>query len=192
MNPKVDAFLARTKTWRDEFEALRAVLGALPLEEALKWGRPCWTRNGKNIVLMHGFKEYCALLFFKGALLPDPENVLVTLTDTAQAQRQIRFTEAAQVHVLRETIVAYVERAIAVEEAGLKVAFRKVEEYPIPEEFQVRLDADSALAEAFGGLTPGRRKAYLLHFAGAKQSATRAARVEKNLSRILEGKGLLD
>lgn len=192
MHPKVDAFLERADAWKSEFEALRAILLELPLEEDLKWGQPCYTVDGKNIVLMHGFKEYCALLLFKGALLQDPEGILVAMTDNTQSARQIRFASVGDVRRRKKALKSYVQNAIAIEKAGLKVAFKKTTEFSVPDEFQVQLDGDSKLKKAFESLTPGRQRAYLLHFSGAKQSATRTARVEKHLSRILEGKGLDD
>lgn len=192
MNPKVDAFLERTKAWKSEFEALRALLLKLPLDEDLKWGQPCYTDSGRNIVLMHGFKEYCALLFFKGSLLQDPDGILVAMTDNTQSARQIRFTSVEEIRRMKKTLKKYVEQAIAIEQAGLKVVFKPTTEFQVPEEFQTRLDTNRTLKKAFESLTPGRQRAYLLHFSGAKQSATRAARVEKNMSRILEGKGLDD
>jgi uncharacterized protein YdeI (YjbR/CyaY-like superfamily) len=189
---KVDAFLEREKTWRPEFERLRAILGSSGLEEGLKWGQPCYSLEGANIVLMHGFKGYCALLFFKGALIEDSEGVLIQQTDNVQGARQMRFAGVADIERLGNVITDYVGRAIAVERSGAKVAFRKTSDFAMPEEFRSRLEAEPALRAAFEGLTPGRQRAYLLHFGGAKQATTRAARVEKCVERILAGKGLDD
>lgn len=191
-NPKVDAFMARTDQWRAEFEALRAILRQAPLTEELKWGQPCYALNGSNVVLMHGFKDYCALLFMKGALMSDPEGILIQQTENVQSARQIRFNALDQITGRAATLSAYVEAAIAVEKAGLKVDFKKTTEFSMPEEFRVRLDEDAALKEAFEGLTPGRQRAYLLHFSSAKQSKTREARVEKCIPQIMDGLGLDD
>lgn len=191
-NPKVDAFMARAKTWRAEFEALRAIALDCALTEELKWGQPCYTQDDHNVVLMHGFKDYCALLFHKGALLKDPKGILVQQTENVQSARQIRFTSAAQITKMRATLKAYIREAMAVDKAGLKVAMKATEEFTMPVEFQVQLDRHSALRSAFKALTPGRQRGYLLHFAGAKQSKTREARVEKCIPRILDGMGLDD
>lgn len=191
-SPKVDAFLDRQTSWRAEFEKLRSILLASELAEDLKWGQPCYSLNGGNVVLMHGFKDYCALLFMKGALIDDPDKVLVQQTENVQSARQIRFTSPDEVERMDNVIKAYVEKAIEVERSGAKVAFKTAEQFAVPEEFQARLDQDPALTAAFEALTPGRRKAYLLHFAGAKQSKTRQARVEKCIAQILAGRGLDD
>lgn len=192
MNPKVDAFLKREKKWRAEFEKLRAIVLDTGLEEELKWGKPCYSLDGKNVVLMHGFKEYCALLFHKGALLKDPKRVLVQQTANVQAARQIRFTSVEQVTRLEKTVKAYVRAAIANERAGLQVQFKKTEDFPMPEELASRLAGNRKLKAAFTALTPGRQRAYIFHFSQAKQSKTRAARVEKHIPRILAGLGLDD
>ncbi|GAB3255028.1 YdeI/OmpD-associated family protein [Chitinimonas naiadis] len=192
MNPKVDAFLSKTKQWREEFETLRAILLDCKLTEELKWGVPCYVAEGSNIVLIHGFKDYCAVLFFKGALLKDPKGVLVIQTENVQAARQIRFTSLQEVTQQEATLRSYVQEAIAVEKAGLKVPFKQTAEFAIPEEFQIKLDSTPALKTAFEALTPGRQRAYLLHFSTAKQSKTRASRVEKAIPLILDGKGLDD
>ena len=189
-NPKVDAYLEREKAWREEFEALRMILRDFGLSEDFKWGHPCYALDKTNIVLMHGFKEYCALLFFKGALMKDPSGILVQQTENVQAARQIRFTSADEIRRMANMLKSYVQEAIEVEKAGLKVEFKK--EFEIPEEFQSRLDESPDLRAAFEALTPGRQRGYILHFSGAKQSKTRQARVEKYISQILEGKGIDD
>lgn len=191
-NPKVDAYFARAKTWREEMQALRAILLATPLTEELKWGKPCYTIEGHNILVLAPFKEYCALLMVKGALMKDPKGILLQPTENSQAGRQIRFSSLQQISKRKAALKGYIADAIAVEKSGAKVAMKTVAEYPVPEEFQARLDGLPALRDAFEALTPGRRKGYLLHFSGAKQSVTRAARVEKCIPRILEGKGIDD
>lgn len=165
------------------------LFGGSGLNEELKWGQACYDLNGSNVVLIHGFRDYCAILFMKGTLLKDPKGMLVQQTKNVQAARQIRFTSLADIKMQSVAVTAYIREAIAVEKSGAKVAMKSAAQFDVPEEFQRRLDADPALAEAFHGLTPGRRKGYLLHFAGAKQSATRAARVEKHAPRILQGLG---
>ena len=192
MNPKVDAYLKRQTTWRKEFTKLREILVRTELVEELKWGHPCYTLEGKNVVLMHGFKEYCALLFHKGALLKDPKGVLVQQTENVQSARQIRFTSLAEVTKLAPTVKAYVSEAIKVERAGLKVKTKKTEEFNVPEEFATKLAANAKLKAAFAALTPGRQRGYLLHFSKPKQSTTRAAQVAKHSPRILKGLGLDD
>jgi uncharacterized protein YdeI (YjbR/CyaY-like superfamily) len=189
---KVDAFMERTKNWQDEFALLREILLASGLTEDLKWGQPCYTLDGRNVVLMHGFKEYCALLFFKGALLKDPKGILVQQTENVQSARQVRFTSPAQVSKLKTALKAYVKEAIAVEQSGAKVEFKKTTEFSMPEEFQRALDSNSALRSAFQDLTPGRQRGYLLHFSSAKQAKTRDARIEKCTPMILDGLGLDD
>lgn len=190
LNPKVDAYLAREKAWREEFTALRAILRDFDLSEEFKWGHPCYALGKTNIVLMHGFKEYCALLFFKGALMKDPSGILIQQTENVQAARQIRFTSADEIKRMANMLKSYVQEAIEVEKAGLKVEFKK--EFEIPEEFQSELDQHADLKKAFEALTPGRQRAYILHFSGAKQAKTRQARVEKYIPQILEGKGIDD
>jgi uncharacterized protein YdeI (YjbR/CyaY-like superfamily) len=192
MNPKVDAYLKRQKKWRAEFEKLRETLLESGLTEDLKWGHPCYTLDDKNVVLMHGFKEYCAVLFHKGSLLKDPKGVLVQQTKNVQAARQIRFTSVQEVVKLQKTLSAYVSEAIEVERAGLKVPFKKTEEYELPEEFESKLAANAKLKTAFGALTPGRQRAYIFHFSQPKLSKTRVARVKENIPRILKGLGLDD
>jgi len=192
MNPKVDGFLRNAKKWRDEFQKLRKVCLDCGLTEELKWGKPCYTYQGSNIVLIHGFKEYCALLFFKGALLKDPKGILVQQTENVQAARQIRFTNVREIVEVESTLKAYIKEAIEADKAGLEVSYKKTSEFVIPEEFQNRLDESPALKTAFDALTPGRQRGYLLYFSAAKQPTTREARVEKCLQQILNGKGLND
>ncbi|MBW6423911.1 YdeI/OmpD-associated family protein [Rhizobium sp. XQZ8] len=191
-NPKIDAFLDRAESWREEFARLRKIVLDCGLDEELKWGQPCYSLGKANIVLIHGFKEYCALLFFKGALLKDPDGILVQQTENVQSARQIRFTGAAEIARMQNLLKDYIQRAIEVEKAGLKAEFKKTAEFAVPEEFQSKLDELADLKVAFEALTPGRQRAYLLHFSGAKQSKTREARIEKHMPRILEGKGLDD
>lgn len=191
-NPKVDEFIRKAKKWRQEFERLREIVLDCQLTEELKWGNPCYTHQGKNIVLIHGFKEYCALLFFKGALLSDPDGVLIRQTKNVQAGRQIRFTGVCEIVDMEDTLKAYVRKAIEVEKSGLSVKLKKTAQFAIPDEFQSRLDGSPALKTAFDALTPGRQRAYLLYFSSAKQSKTRESRIEKNVRKILDGKGLDD
>ena len=193
-NPQVDAFLADKEeaAWRDAFTKLRSIALTCPVTEELKWGKPCYEVNGSNVVLMHGFKEYCALLFTKGALLRDPQGLLVQQTKNVQAARQLRFTRAKEVTVRAATIKAYILEAIELEKAGVKVAYKQTEDFEVAPEFQARLDNTPSLKAAFEALTPGRQRGYLLYFAGAKQPATRAARVEKYVRAIYAGQGLQD
>lgn len=179
MNPKVDEFLSKTKKWQAEFKKLRKIILDCQLTEELKWGKPCYTFQKNNIVLIHGFKEYCALLFFKGALLKDAKGILVKQTENTQAARQIRFTNAREIDKMEPILKTYISEAIEVERAGLKVNFKKTTEFIIPEEFQKKLDEVPALKTAFEALTPGRRRAYILHFSQPKQSKTQESRVEK-------------
>lgn len=192
MNPKVDVFLSKIEKWRDEFEALRAIVLECGLIEELKWGQPCYTLNKSNIVLIHGFKEYCALLFFKGALLGNTDGLLVQQTDHVQSARQIRFANPKEIWSVKQQIKNYIFEAIEVEKAGLKVEMRKTSDFEVAAEFQEKLDALPALKIAFEALTPGRQRAYLFHFSEAKQPKTRAARVEKYTPQILSGKGIND
>lgn len=192
MDPKVDTWIRKAKKWQEEFEKLRAIILDCGLTEELKWGQACYSFEKKNIVLMHGFKEYCALLFFKGALLGDPEHILVQQTENVQAARQIRFTNVREIVKMERILKAYIYEAIEVEQAGLKVSYKKTTDFKIPEEFQNKLDKSPALKTAFDALTPGRQKGYLLYFAAAKQSKTRESRVEKYTKQILKGKGLND
>jgi uncharacterized protein YdeI (YjbR/CyaY-like superfamily) len=191
MNPKVGAFFRKAKKWVEESEKLREILLDCPLTEELKWGEPCYTYQGKNVVLIGAFKECVTLLFFKGALLSDPHNILVT-PGKLQAGRQIRFDSVRDIKAMETTIKTYVYEAIEVEQAGLKVALKKHEDYVIPEELQRKLDADLAFKAAFEALTPGRQRGYMFHVAQPKQAKTRESRVEKVMPRILEGKGLTD
>ena len=191
-NPKVDAYLARAKHWREEFAKLRMIVLDCGLTEELKWGWPCYTFEKSNLVLIHGFKEYCALLFFKGALLKDPQGILIQQTENVQAARQIRFTNVREILRLKPALKAYVKEAIAVEKAGLKVNYKKTSAFKVPEEFKAKLDQRPALKTAFSSLTPGRQRAYILYFSTPKQAKTRAARVEKYAPQILKGKGLND
>ena len=191
-NPKVDAFLSRTKQWQEEFKKLSTIILNCGLTEEFKWGCPCYTFKDTNIVLIHGFKEYCALLFFKGALLKDPEGILIQQTKNVQAARQIRFTNVREIVKLTPILKSYIQEAIEVEKSGLKVKFKKTSEFDVPEEFQYRLDEFPALKTAFDALTPGRQRAYLFYFSQPKQSKTRKSRVEKYVPQILNGKGLDD
>jgi uncharacterized protein YdeI (YjbR/CyaY-like superfamily) len=188
-NPKVDAYFARKDTWREETARLRTIVLDCGLTEELKWGEPCYTVGKANIVLIHGFKDYCALLFFKGALMKDEAGILIQQTDNVQAARQIRFTSAEQISGMENLLKSYVQQAIEVEKAGLKVDYKKTTEFTVPDEFQTRLDRDAALKAAFTALTPGRQRAYLLHFAQPKQSKTRESRIDKAIPQIFEGKG---
>jgi uncharacterized protein YdeI (YjbR/CyaY-like superfamily) len=191
-NAKVDAFLKREKRWTAEMVELRKIALSCKLTEELKWGKPCYALDDKNVVLIHGFKDYCAYLFFKGALLKDPHGLLVIQTENVQSARQIRFTKLQDIVKRKSVLKAYIQEAMEIEKAGLKVAFKKTEEFAVPSEFQNRLDGSPALKQAFEALTPGRRRGYLLHFGSAKQSKTREARIDKQIPRILTGKGLDD
>jgi uncharacterized protein YdeI (YjbR/CyaY-like superfamily) len=192
MNPLVSRVHAGEKRWGAEYAALRQLCLASGLNEELKWGQACYDLDGGKVVLIHGFKDYCALLFMKGALLDDPEGILVQQTRNVQAARQIRFASLPEIRRRKAAIAAYIRQAIAVEKSGVRVRMKSVAQFPVPEEFQQRLADDPALARAFHSLTPGRQKGYLLHFAAAKRAATRAARVEKQAPRILRGLGLND
>jgi len=191
MNPKVDIFLRKAKTWQEESEKLRAILLDCPLTEELKWGQPCYTLQGKNIVLIGGFKHYVTLLFFKGALLSDPRRILVA-PGQLQAGRQIRFTSLQEIVAMETILKTYIYEAIEVENAGLKVALKKHSDYIVPQELQNKLDERPALKAAFEALTPGRQRAYMFHVSSAKQSKTRESRVENCMKQILDGKGLND
>jgi uncharacterized protein YdeI (YjbR/CyaY-like superfamily) len=192
MNPLVSKVHGKEKRWGAEYAALRQLCLASGLNEELKWGQACYDLNGGNVVVIHGFKDYCALLFFKGALLKDPKGVLIQQTENVQAARQIRFKSLADIKKHRAVVMNYLSEAIAVEKSGAKVEMKSAGQFAVPAEFQRHMDNDPALAKAFYALTPGRQKGYLLHFAGAKQSATRAARVKKHAPRILRGLGLDD
>jgi uncharacterized protein YdeI (YjbR/CyaY-like superfamily) len=192
MNAKVDFFFDKPSQWQKEYAKLRTIALDCGLEEELKWGCPCYVYQKKNIVLIHGFKEYCAYLFFKGALLKDTEGILIQQTENVQIPRQARFTNVKEIAKLAPTLKAFIYQAIEVEKAGVKVPLKKTKEYAVPEEFQARLDKNKTLKKAFEALTPGRQRGYLLHFASAKQTKTREARIEKYIPQILKGKGLED
>lgn len=192
MDPKVDKWIRKATKWQEEFEKLRAIILDCGLTEELKWGQACYSFEQKNIVLMHGFREYCALLFFKGALLGDPEHILVQQTENVQAARQIRFTNVREIAKLERVLKTYIYEAIDAEKSGLKISYKKTADFKVPEEFQNRLRRNPALKAAFDALTPGRQKGYLLHFAAAKQSKTREARIDKYTPQILKGEGLND
>jgi uncharacterized protein YdeI (YjbR/CyaY-like superfamily) len=192
MNPKIDEYLRKAKKWQAEMEKLRRISLDCGLTEELKWAKPCYTSQKSNIVLIHGFKEYCALLFFKGALLEDANGILIQQTENVQAARQIRFTNVREIVEMEPILKAYIYEAIEAEKAGLRVNFKKTSEFKVPEEFQNKLNEVSALKAAFDALTPGRQRAYILYFSGAKQSKTRESRVEKCMRQILNGKGLND
>src|SRR5690242_2499085 len=191
-NPKVDFFFEKPSQWQKEYQLLRAIALDCSLNEELKWGQPCYTFNGKNIVLIHGFKEYCAYLFFKGALRKDNKKILTQQTENVQSPRQVRFTNTREIAKLERTLKAYIYEAIEVEKVGLKVKLKDVSEYKVPEEFRKRLDKDKELKAAFKKLTPGRQRGYLFYFAQAKLAKTREARIEKCVPGILIGKGLND
>lgn len=191
-NPKVDFFFIKAKQWKEEFEKLRDIALECGLEEELKWGQACYALEGRNIVLIHGFKDYCAYLFFKGALLKDKEQILIQQTENVQATRQIRFTNLKDITKLKTVLKAYIKEAIEVERSGMKVPMKKTKEFAMPEEFKTKLDKMPALKKAFEALTPGRQRGYLLYFSSAKQAKTREERIEKYLKKILSGKGLDD
>jgi uncharacterized protein YdeI (YjbR/CyaY-like superfamily) len=190
-NPKVDAVLKHETKWQQEFKSLRTIILGFPFAEELKWGQACYTLDEKNIVLIHGFKEYCAVMFFKGALLKDPKRLLAT-PGAHQSARQMRFTSIQEITKLKPVLKTYIEEAIEVERAGLKVKMKKTADFKIPDEFRQKLDAVPALKKAFNALTPGRQRGYIFFFSQPALSKTRAARVEKNIPLILAGKGLTD
>lgn len=192
MNPKVDFYFDKNENWKKELEKLRAIALECGLMEELKWGCPCYQYQDTNVVLIHAFKEYCAFLFFKGALLSDPNNILVQQTENVQAARQVRFTNLKEIVKQESMLKAYIYEAIEVEKLGLKVQLKKTKEYAVPEEFQKKLNKMPALRKAFESLTPGRQRGYLLYFSSAKQAKTRESRIEKYLQQILDGKGLED
>lgn len=192
LNPKCNFYFKKAEKWKDELAQLRALVLDCGLTEELKWGCPCYAFDDNNIVLIHSFKEYCALLFFKGALLKDTHDLLIQQTKNVQAARQIRFDSVAEIVELEPVVKAYIKEAIEVEKAGLKVALKKTAEFDIPDELQLRLDEDPAFRTAFEGLTPGRQRGYILHFGAAKQAKTRESRIEKYRPQILSGKGLND
>jgi uncharacterized protein YdeI (YjbR/CyaY-like superfamily) len=192
MNPKVDFYFDKAEKWKREIAQMREIALDCGLNEELKWGCPCYTYQNTNVVLIHTFKDYCAYLFFKGALLNDPEGILVQQTKNVQSARQIRFTSPKEVARLERILKSYIYEAIEVEKSGLKVRLKKTADYKVPEEFQRRLNKSAALKKAFAALTPGRQRAYIFHFSQAKLSKTREARVEKYVKKILAGKGLED
>jgi len=192
MNPKVDWFFNKAKKWQEEYDRLRTIVLDCGLTEELKWGCPCYTFEGSNVVLIHGFKEYCALLFMKGALLKDAKGILIQQTENVQVARQIRFTDIEEIVHLEATLKSYIKEAIKLEKAGVKAPMKKTSEFKMPVEFKNVLDETPALKKAFNALTPGRQRGYLLYFSSAKQAKTREARIEKYMPRILKGKGLED
>lgn len=192
MNPKADFYFDKAKKWQEELEQLREIVLDCDLAEEVKWGVPCYSFQQNNILLIHAFKDYCALLFFKGALLNDANGVLVQQTENVQAARQIRFTSLKEIGKMKRLVKAYIYEAIEVEKAGLKVPMKKTTEYTIPEEFQKKLDENAALKEAFESLTPGRQRGYFLYFSAPKLAKTRESRVEKYVPKILDGKGVDD
>jgi uncharacterized protein YdeI (YjbR/CyaY-like superfamily) len=192
MNPKVDFYFVKNEKWQKEIEQLRTIVLDCGLNEVLKWGCPCYTHDNNNIVLIHVFKDYCALLFFKGVLLNDPNGILIQQTRNVQVARQMRFTNVKEIVKLKNTIKSYIYEAIEVEKAGLQAKLKKTTEFTMPEEFQKKLNKMPKLKKAFEALTPGRQRGYLLHFAQAKQAKTREARIEKYTPQILAGKGLDD
>lgn len=191
-NPRVDVFFKKNEAWPQEMKKLRKILLDSELTEELKWGQPCFTSDGRNIVLIHAFKEYCAILFMNGALMKDPRKILIQQTKNVQAARQVRFTGAAEIDRMEPVIKSYIREAVRVEKAGLKVEHKKTADFEVAEEFKKKLDKSAALRKAFSALTPGRQRAYLLHFSAPKQTKTRESRVEKYIPAILEGKGLND
>jgi uncharacterized protein YdeI (YjbR/CyaY-like superfamily) len=191
-NPKVDFFFSKAKQWQEEFEKLRTIILDCGLTEELRWGKPCYSFQESNVVLIHGFKGYCALLFMKGTLLKDPEGILIQQTANVQAARQIRFVSVREISKLASILKAYISEAIEVEKAGLKVIYKKTSEFKTPEEFLYKLNKMPALKTAFEALTPGRQRGYLLYFSGPKQSKTRESRIEKCIPLIFDGLGLND
>lgn len=192
MNPKVDFYFAKAGHWKEEYNHLRSIILDCGLTEELKWGQACYTSDKKNIVLIHGFKEYCALLFFKGALMKDSKKILIQQTENVQAARQIRFTNLSGILKLEKVLKSYIKEAIQLEKSGVKVKLKKTAEYKMPAELEEKLSKSQELKKAFYALTPGRQRGYLLYFSQAKQSETRVARIEKYRQRILEGKGWQD
>lgn len=192
MNPKVDFYFDKNEKWQKEIEKMRTIALDCGLDEKLKWGCPCYTHNDSNIVLIHVFKDYCAFLFFKGALLNDPSGILIQQTKNVQAARQVRFTNIKEIVKLEKAVKAYIYEAIEVEKAGLQVKMKKTKEFDMPEEFEKKLNKSAALKKAFYALTPGRQRGYLLYFSSAKQAKTREERIAKYSKQILAGKGLED
>jgi len=191
-NPEVDAYLKKAKQWRKEFEKLRTVLLASGLTEELKWGKPCYAFGKSNVAILQGFKDSCALMFFKGALLKDPKKILERPGENSQAARRIRFSNVQEIIKQESTLTAYIKEAVKAEKTGLQVKFKEITEHKLPEEFQTRLKQNAALKTAFNALTPGRQRAYLMYFSSAKQSKTRESRIDKCMPKILKGKGLND
>jgi len=192
MNPKVDKFISKATKWKEEMELLRTIALDSTLTEDFKWGQPCYTHQNNNVVLIHGFKEYCALLFFKGALLKDKHQLLIRQTENVQSSRQIRFTDIKEITSNTLILKAYIKEALDIEKAGLKVVLKTIEEYTVPEEFQIKLNENSSLNKAFKALTPGRQRGYLFYFSQPKQLKTRELRIEKSIPQIMNGKGLND
>lgn len=192
MNPKVDTFLSKAKKWREEMTLLREIVLECQLNEDYKWMHPCYTYQNNNVVLIHGFKDYCALLFFKGVLINDKKGMLIQQTENVQDRRQMRFKGLDEIVRFKSTIKGYINEAIKIEQSGLKVEFKKTSEFDMPQEFQKRLERDKKLKTAFDGLTPGRQRGYLLYFSSAKQPKTRESRIERYIPKILVGKGLDD
>lgn len=192
MNPKTDFYFSEAKKWQEELEKLRIIILDTGLTEELKWGSPCYTFQKRNIVLIHAFKDYCAVLFFKGALLEDTDGILTQQSENVQAARQARFTNIQEITAIENSLKTYIYQAVEAEKAGLKVTLKKTNEFTIAEEFQAKLNEMPALKMAFEALTPGRQRAYLLHFSQPKQSKTRESRIEKSIEPILNGKGLND
>ncbi|EMJ87677.1 YdeI/OmpD-associated family protein [Leptospira meyeri] len=189
---QIDLYFQKIKNWKQEFQILRSIALEIELQEEIKWGQPCYTLNGQNIFLIHGFKEYCAILFFKGALLKDPKKILIQQTKNVQSARQIRFKNVSEITKLKTTIKSYIKEAIQLAQSGEKIVMKKTSEYEVPEEFLKRLEEEPKLQTAFESLTPGRQRGYLLHFSGAKKAETRVERIEKQIANILKGKGLND
>jgi len=192
MNPKIDWFFNKESKWQDAYLLLRAIALECELTEELKWGLPCYSLNKANIVIIQGFKEYCALMFFKGVLLKDPKKILIQMTENVQAARQLRFNDVQQITEQEKILKTYIKEAIEIEKSGLKVKLKKTSDYKMPDEFKNLLDKNSVLKKSFEALTPGRQRGYLFYFAQAKQSNTRKNRIEKYIPKILEGKGLND
>ncbi len=192
MDEKVDQLIQNLKQWQPEFKALRRIALDSGLDEAIKWRLPCYSYDNGNVAIIQKFKDYCALMFFKGALLKDPQHILVKISESTQAARQVRFTDVKQIEELAPVLKDYLREAIDVEKSGLEVELKKTSDYEVPEEFKIKLDADPKLKKAFKALTPGRQRAYLFYFASAKQSKTRTDRVEKYIPQILAGKGMND
>ncbi|MDF3820364.1 YdeI/OmpD-associated family protein [Leptospira sp. 96542] len=194
-NPNIksnSSFFEKNKSWKREFELLRTITLENKLDEGIKWGQPCYTHDGKNILLLHGFKDYCAILFFKGALLKDPKNILIQQTKNVQSARQIRFQNISEITKLKSTIRSYIKEAVQIELSGKKVEKKKTSDYEVPEEFLRQLESNPKLQDAFKSLTPGRQREYLLYFSNAKRSETRETRIHNHIPKILTGKGLKD